>query len=251
MSTDIIQTENAVAIKAVNVSKTFTFSEDEHNTIKSRLFNFFKPVKKKRLQALKPMSLEIYKGECVGLIGRNGSGKSTLIKILCGLYPVDKGTIEMNGSTMLMNLGLGMSHELTARENIYISGSILGLTIKQIDSLFDQIVDFAELREFVNTKIKFFSSGMMARLAFSIAVNAGAEIMFLDEVFAVGDIKFKRSAVTVLENSWLSGRTVILVSHTMDIIQKYCKRTIYLKHGELAFFGDTEKAIELYTSDNL
>jgi ABC-type polysaccharide/polyol phosphate transport system ATPase subunit len=151
---------------------------------------------------------------------------------------------------MLMNLGLGMSHELTARENIYISGSILGLTIKQIDQLFDKIVDFAELREFVNTKIKFFSSGMMARLAFSIAVNAGADIMFLDEVFAVGDIKFKKNAVTVLENSWISGRTVILVSHTMDIIQKYCKRTIYLKNGELVFFGNTEEAIELYTSDN-
>ena len=246
-----MEQQNNIAIRAVNVSKTFSFNEDEHNTIKSRLFNFFKPVKKKRLQAVKPLSLEIHKGECVGLIGRNGSGKSTLIKMLCGLYPVDKGTIEMNGTTMLMNLGLGMSHELTARENIYISGSILGLTIKQVDELFDQIVDFAELREFVNTKIKFFSSGMMAKLAFSIAVNAGAEIMFLDEVFAVGDIKFKKNAVTVLENSWLSGRTVILVSHTMDIIQKYCKRTIYLKNGELIFFGDTEKAIELYTSDNL
>ena len=187
-----MESENNIAIRAVNISKTFTFSQDEHNSIKSRLFNFFQPVKKKRLQALKPLSLEIHKGECVGLIGRNGSGKSTLIKVLCGLYPVDKGIIEMNGTTMLMNLGLGMSHELTARENIYISGSILGLTIKQIDQLFDKIVDFAELREFVNTKIKFFSSGMMARLAFSIAVNAGAEIMFLDEVFAVGDIKFKK-----------------------------------------------------------
>ena len=172
-----MESENNIAIRAVNISKTFTFSQDEHNSIKPSV-QFFQPVKKKRLQALKPLSLEIHKGECVGLIGRNGSGKSTLIKVLCGLYPVDKGIIEMNGTTMLMNLELGMSHELTARENIYISGSILGLTIKQIDQLFDKIVDFAELREFVNTKIKFFSSGMMARLTFSIAVNAGTKSCF-------------------------------------------------------------------------
>lgn len=140
------------------------------------------------------MSIEIKKGECIGLVGRNGCGKSTLVKLLSGVYPTDSGTIKINGSTMLMNLGVGMSHELTARENIYVSGSVLGLKIKEIDAIFDKIVDFAELKEFMDTKIKFFSSGMVARLAFSIAVNAGADIMFLDEIFAVGDMKFQEKS---------------------------------------------------------
>jgi ABC-2 type transport system ATP-binding protein len=151
---------------------------------------------------------------------------------------------------MLMNLGVGMSHELTARENIYVSGSVLGLKIKDIDAIFDLIVDFAELREFIDTKIKFFSSGMVARLSFSIAVNAGADIMFLDEIFAVGDMKFQEKAVKVFESSWIKGKTVILVSHTMDTIKRYCQRSAYLKSGELIFLGETEKAIDLYLKDN-
>src|ERR1043165_1547861 len=170
--------ENGIAITAKNISKTFHISEDSHNTVKHRLFNLFNPPRRKRIEAIKRTSLEINKGECIGLIGRNGCGKSTLVKLLAGVYPIDTGYLKINGSTMLMNLGVGMSHELTARENIYVSGSVLGLKIKEMDALFDPIVDFAELRGFVDTKIKYFSSGMVARLAFSIAVNAGADIMF-------------------------------------------------------------------------
>ena len=143
-----------------------------------------------------------------------------------------------------------MSHELTARENIYVSSSVLGLKIKEIDLLFDKIVNFAEIESFVDTKIKYFSSGMIARLAFSIAVNAGADIMFLDEIFAVGDMKFQEKAIKVFESSWIEGKTVILVSHSMEVIRKYCKRSAFMKNGELKYFGDTEKAIELYTEDN-
>ncbi|MGC4035393.1 MAG: ATP-binding cassette domain-containing protein [Chitinophagaceae bacterium] len=196
------------------------------------------------------MSLDVLKGESIGLIGRNGSGKSTLTKLLAGVYKTDTGTIEINGSTMLMNLGVGMSHELTARENIYVSGSVLGLKIKEVDAIFDKIVDFAELRDFIDTKIKFFSSGMVARLGFSIAVNAGADIMFLDEIFAVGDMKFQEKAIKVFESSWIEGKTVVLVSHTMDIIQRYCQRSAYLRKGELIYFGDTKTAVELYLRDN-
>lgn len=239
-----------LAIIASNISKTFHITEDSHNTVKQRLFNIFNPPKKKKVQALKPVSLEIMKGECIGLLGRNGCGKSTLVKLLAGVFPVDSGYLRISGSTMLMNLGVGMSHELTARENIYVSGSVLGLRIKDIDAIFDNIVDFAELREFVDTKIKYFSSGMVARLGFSIAVNAGADIMFLDEIFAVGDMKFQEKAVKVFESSWIEGKTVILVSHTMETIRRYCTRSIFMKTGEVVYFGDTEKAIELYTEDN-
>jgi ABC-type polysaccharide/polyol phosphate transport system ATPase subunit len=186
----------------------------------------------------------------VGLLGRNGCGKSTLIRLLAGVFPTDTGSIDIYGTTLLMNLGVGMSHQLTARENIYVSASVLGLKIKEIDKIFDQIVDFAELREFIDTKIKYFSSGMVARLGFSIAVNAGADIMFLDEIFAVGDMKFQEKAIKVFESSWIQGKTVILVSHTMDVVRKYCSRTAFMKNGQMVFFGDTETAIKMYIEDN-
>jgi ABC-2 type transport system ATP-binding protein len=225
--------QNAIAITAKDISKTFHISEDSHNTVKHRLFNLFNPPKRKDVQALKLTSLEIQKGECIGLIGRNGSGKTTLTKVLAGVYPTDTGYVKINGSTMLMNLGVGMSHELTARENIYVSGSVLGLKIKEVDQLFDEIVEFAEIEDFVDTKVKFFSSGMMARLAFSIAVKAGADIMFLDEIFSVGDMKFQEKAVKVFEGSWIQGRTVILVSHGMGVIEKYCNRSVFMKNGQI------------------
>jgi ABC-2 type transport system ATP-binding protein len=240
----------ALAIQAKSISKTFRISEDSHNTVKHRLFNLFNPPRSKKVEALKPMDFDVYKGECIGLLGRNGCGKSTLIKLLAGVYPSDTGNINIYGTTLLMNLGVGMSHELTARENIYVSASVLGLKIKEIDMIFDQIVDFAELREFIDSKIKYFSSGMVARLAFSIAVNAGADIMFLDEIFAVGDMKFQEKAIKVFESSWIEGKTVILVSHNMDTIKKYCTRTAFIKNGSLVYFGDTDKAVQMYIEDN-
>jgi ABC-2 type transport system ATP-binding protein len=242
--------KNEIAIIAKDISKTFHISEDSHNTVKHRLFNLFNPRRRKDVAALRLTSLEIKRGECIGLIGRNGCGKTTLTKVLAGVYPTDTGQVKINGSTMLMNLGVGMSHELTARENIYVSGSVLGLKIKEVDQVFDKIIDFAEVRDFVDTKIKFFSSGMMARLAFSIAVNAGADIMFLDEIFSVGDMKFQEKAIKVFESSWIEGKTVVLVSHGMDVVSNYCNRAAFMKDGRIEFFGETEKAIELYTADN-
>lgn len=242
--------EKSIAIEARGISKTFHITEDSHNTVKHRLFNLFNPPRAKQVEAVKHMDFEISKGDCVGLIGRNGSGKSTLIRLLAGVYPVDTGFINIHGNTLLMNLGIGMSHQLTARENIYVSGSILGLKIRQIDEIFNKIIEFAELEDFVDTKIKYFSSGMTARLGFSIAVNAGTDIMFLDEIFAVGDLKFQEKAIKVFESSWIEGKTVILVSHTMDVIEKYCTKSAYMKHGSLVYFGDTPEAVRLYREDN-
>jgi ABC-2 type transport system ATP-binding protein len=242
--------EQSIAIEAKGISKTFHITEDSHNTVKHRLFNLFNPPRAKEVAAVRNMDFEIHKGDCVGLIGRNGSGKSTLIRLLAGVFPADTGYINIRGNTLLMNLGIGMSHQLTARENVYVSGSILGLKIREIDSIFDKIIEFAELEEFVDTKIKYFSSGMVARLGFSIAVNAGTDIMFLDEIFAVGDLKFQEKAIRVFESSWIEGKTVILVSHTLDVVEKYCNKTAYLRHGSLVYFGPTDEALRLYRADN-
>lgn len=242
--------DKVLAIQARNISKTFHISEDSHNTVKHRLFNLFNPPRSKRVEAIKKMDFDVYKGECIGLLGRNGCGKSTLVRLLAGVYPSDTGSIDIYGTTLLMNLGVGMSHQLTARENIYISASVLGMKTKEIDKIFDKIVEFAELQEFVDTKIKYFSSGMTARLGFSIAVNAGANIMFLDEIFAVGDMKFQEKAVKVFESSWIENKTVILISHSMDVIRQYCNRTAFMKNGSLVYFGDTETAIQMYVADN-
>lgn len=239
--------KKTISLSLKNVSKTFNFYDKSFHTIQQRLFNLHKKNKSKKLKALNNISLEIYKGECIGIIGRNGSGKSTLTKIMSGAYIPDKGgIIEKKGTSLLLNLGVGFSHELTARENIYVNGSTLGLRIKQIDEIFNAIIEFAELEDFVDTKIKYFSTGMIQRLSFSIAIYAKADIVFLDEVFAVGDEKFKEKATSVLEENWINGRTAIIVSHSAGLIKQYCNRTIVMHKGEMAFFGDTEEAIEKY-----
>lgn len=242
--------EKAVVLK--NISKTFYLGRSGSNTLRDSVFSLLRGKRgKKALKAIDGIDLEIFKGETLGIIGRNGSGKSTLIRIMSGAFvPDDGGEVIRNGTSMLLNLGVGMSHELTARENIYVSGSTLGLRIKQIDTLFSTIIDFAELEGFADTKIKYFSSGMVQRLSFSIAVNVRAEIMFLDEVFAVGDEVFRKKATAELEKSWINGRTVILVSHSMDNIRAYCNRVVYMKNGKAAFIGDADAAIRLYYADN-
>ena len=202
---------------------------------------------KKTIYALKNVNLEVHKGECIGIVGRNGSGKSTLTKIMSGAFQPDKGgKVIRNGTHLLMNLGVGFSHELTARENVYVNGSTLGLTVKQIDEIFHDIIQFAELEEFVDTKIKYFSSGMVQRLSFSIAMYAQADILFLDEVFAVGDNKFKEKATEMLEKSWMQGCTTIMVSHSNALIQKYCSKVLVLNKGEQIFYGDVKEGLEIY-----
>jgi ABC-2 type transport system ATP-binding protein len=243
--------ENSVetAIEVFKLHKTFNIRDDNYNTVKQRFFHLFNPSPMRHLEALKNIHFSVAKGECIGIIGRNGSGKSTLVKCMANVFQPTQGFIKLKGTMMLMNLGVGMSHELTARENIYVSGSALGLKISEIDKIFDQVIAFAEIEEFVNTKIKYFSSGMIQRLSFSIATHARADIMFLDEVFAVGDQKFIEKAIRVIEKSWIEGRTTVIVSHSMSIIEKYCMKVAYLKKGELIYYGDPKTAIDMYTND--
>jgi len=246
-----MEDNNTISLSLKNVSKTFRLSDKTFHTIQQRLFNLHKKNKKKEFKALSDVNIDINKGECIGIIGRNGSGKSTLTKIMSGVFQPDKGgEVIKNGTSLLLNLGVGFSHELTARENIYVNGSTLGLRIKDIDKIFYDIIEFAELQDFIDTKIKYYSTGMIQRLSFSIAIYAKADIIFLDEVFAVGDEKFKKKATTVLEKSWIEGRTAIIVSHSTGLIEKYCNKTILMHKGKIIFFGNSSDAVKKYQELN-
>lgn len=249
----MISKKNEIAIELNNVSKTFILNNKNFRSrgIATLLKLLFAPSKRQTLNVLSNINLMVKKGETLGIIGRNGSGKSTLVKIMSGAYlPNPGGEVIKNGRSILMTLKVGMNPELTARQNIYVNGSALGLRIREIDKIFDQIVSFAELEDFVDSTIRNFSNGMIAKLSFSIAINAHADIMFLDEVFAVGDQSFRKKATQAIENNWLDGRTVVIVSHSMGLIKKYCDKVIYIKHGKIAYFGSPEKATEMYDNDN-
>jgi len=203
---------------------------------------------KKEIQALKDLNLKIKKGEIFGVIGRNGSGKSTLINIIMGSIPANKGSkIITRGKMMRLSLGLGVDDNLSARDNIYVNGSIIGLSFKTIGAIFNDIIEFAGLDEFVDTPVKFFSKGMKQRLMFSIAMHADADVFLLDEFFGgTGDEDFKKKSDEAFRRKILEGRTIIIVSHSMRIITKYCDRAIWLNKGKTIKMGKTEDVVTAY-----
>ena len=230
--------------KSFNIPHERTDSLIEFMTHPSRLF------KKDRIHILKDISFDINKGEFVSIIGRNGSGKSTLLKILAGVYRADKGKVYVNGSLVpFLELGVGFHPELTARENIFLNGIILGMPRSYLKREFDNIVDFAGIREFVDLPVKNFSSGMYVRLAFSIAFKADADIYLLDEVMAVGDAQFKEKSLSVFERFKKQGKTIILVTHSMGFVRDFSDRVIYIKEGEVVANGDPEDVTKMYLKD--
>jgi ABC-2 type transport system ATP-binding protein len=243
-------TENNIAIKLNNISKTFHIKDKQNNTIRDKALSFFAPNKSREIKALKNINLEINKGEMFGIIGRNGSGKSTLISILAGgIRPDSGGKVELNGKTIRLSLGLGFDKELTARENIYVNGSIMGLSFKKIGSKFKEIIEFSELHDFVDTRLKYFSSGMRSRLSFAIALHTDAEILLMDEFFGgVGDENFKKKSDEIFKRTFLDGRTIIHVSHSLSTISKYCQRAMLIENGELIKIGDPNDVITTYRS---
>jgi lipopolysaccharide transport system ATP-binding protein len=197
--------------------------------------------------ALDNVSFELSRGECLGIIGPNGAGKSTLLKILSGIILPDKGTIEIYGRVgALIELGAGFHPMLTGRENIYINGSILGLGKKKIDEKFESIVDFAKLRDFIDTPVKFYSSGMYVRLGYAVAAHLNPEVMLVDEVLAVGDMAFKRKCQKHMMNYLSKGGAVVLVSHNMHLIQTLCNKCLLLNQGAVEFMGNVTDGIGLY-----
>ncbi len=209
-----------------------------------------------RFLALDDVSFEVKKGEALGIIGHNGAGKSTLLKLLSRVTAPTSGTISYNGRiASMLEVGTGFHPELTGRENVYMNGAILGMTKAEIDRKFDQIVSFAEMEKFIDTPVKRYSSGMYVKLAFAVAAHLDSEIMVMDEVLAVGDMKFQQKCLGKMGDAANSeGRTVLYVSHNMNTIRQLCTRCIVLDHGKLIFDGDVEQAIGVYEdvkSDNL
>lgn len=206
---------------------------------------------KEEFWALRGVSVEISKGDIVGIIGRNGAGKSTLLKILTGITPPTEGEITMNGRVAsLLEVGTGFHPELTGRENIFLNGAILGMTKKEIVKKFDEIVAFSGVEQFLDTPVKYYSSGMYVRLAFSVAAHMEPDILLVDEVLAVGDAEFQKKCLGKMEEvTKEEGRTILFVSHNMSAIQRLCPKTIWLEKGKVREFGKTEEVINHYLDD--
>lgn len=198
--------------------------------------------------ALDGIDLEVKRGEAVGIIGHNGAGKSTLLKILSRVTAPTEGTVKMKGRiSSMLEVGTGFHPELTGRENIYMNGAILGMSRKEVDEKIEQIIDFSECRQFIDTPVKRYSSGMYVKLAFAVAAHLDADILIMDEVLAVGDMKFQKKCLGKMgEVSSQNGKTVLYVSHNMHTIRQLCTRCIVLKHGKVIYDGDVDKAIEVY-----
>lgn len=239
------------------VSKDFKLSHDSKTTLKSRAISAlrFRHKSPTEIQhALKDISFDIKEGEFFGIVGRNGSGKSTLLKILAGIYQPNKGGVHIQGKLVpFIELGVGFNPELTGRENIYLNGAMLGFSKKEVSSFYDEVVYFAELENFMDKKLKNYSSGMQVRLAFSMAIQAKANILLIDEVLAVGDADFQRKCFEYFSYLKKTNTTVVFVSHDMDAIRKYCDRAVLIEKSRLTKIGSPDKVAQAYMkqfSDN-
>jgi lipopolysaccharide transport system ATP-binding protein len=236
------------AIIVDNVSKKFRIPHEKKTTLFQNIIGLIKrQFSYEEFWALKDVSFEVNQGEAFGIIGRNGSGKSTLLKIMTKILYPDSGSVNLNGKVAsFLQLGVGFQPELTARENVYIYSSILGLSRREVNRVYDEIFDFAELKKFENMKLKNFSSGMNVRLAFSTAVHAVPDILLIDEVLAVGDEAFRKKCRERMDQFKEEGKTIVFVSHALDAVKELCQRSMLLNEGQIVSMGDTEKVINDY-----
>ena len=247
-------TKAPVVLSADHVSKSFNLPTEQATGLKQAVINWTKGVKGYKEQTvLKDVSFEVHQGEFFGIVGRNGGGKSTLLKLISQIYYPNDGEIRVHGKLVpFIELGVGFNPELTGRENVYLNGALLGFSREQVDAMYDDIVEFAELDEFMDQKLKNYSSGMQVRLAFSVAIKAQGDILVLDEVLAVGDEAFQRKCndyFTEIKKD--PTKTVILVTHDMGAIKRYCTRAMFIQDGVVAAIGDRETVAEQYTLANL
>ncbi len=244
--------DKKIAIKVENISKTFRIPHEKTNSVLGAIQNTFKEKAFEEFKALDDVSFEVKKGEFFGIIGRNGSGKSTLLKILAGIYQTDKGRIKISGMiSPFLELGIGFNPELSGRDNIYLNATVLGMTKKQIDKKFDSIVAFSELERFIDQKLKNYSSGMQVRLAFSVSIHANRDILLMDEVLAVGDSNFQSKCITEFNRYRNLGRTVIIVTHDISVVERYCDRAMLLRNGKIKKIGKANEVTNAYIYDNM
>ncbi|MHA4906398.1 ABC transporter ATP-binding protein [Streptococcus constellatus] len=243
---------NNIAVKIDHVSKFFRLPTEATQSLRTSLINRFKGIKGyKEQHVLKDISFEVEKGDFFGIVGRNGSGKSTLLKIISEIYVPEKGTVTIDGKLVsFIELGVGFNPELTGRENVYMNGAMLGFSTEEIDTMYDDIVEFAELEEFMNQKLKNYSSGMQVRLAFSVAIKAQGDILILDEVLAVGDEAFQRKCNDYFMERKKSGKTTILVTHDMNAVKKYCNKAVLIEDGLIKVVGAPDDVANQYSLDN-
>ena len=238
--------KNENAIEVIDVTKTFKIYYDKASTLKEKVF-FWKRNQSEVFTALKDINLTIKKGETVGLVGVNGSGKSTLLKLMTKIIYPNKGKVVTHGKlTSLLELGAGFHPDFTGRENIYFNAAIFGLTKQEIDKRIDTIISFSELGEFIDNPVRTYSSGMYMRLAFSIAINVDADILLIDEILAVGDQHFQDKCFQKLEELKNSDKTIVIVSHSLDQIEKLCTRAIWINEGVVAMDGQPHNVILEY-----
>lgn len=238
--------------QVINVSKAFTIRHNKADSLKSKVIGVFhKRYREQRetLWALRDVSLSISPGETFGLVGRNGSGKSTLLKIIAGIYTPTHGEVKVpDGARMgtMIELGVGFHPELTGKENVFLGASIHGLSRKEIEAIYNAIVDFSELDEFMDTPLKNYSSGMHARLGFALAVNLKPDVLLVDEILAVGDESFQRKCSDQIGRFRTQGKTIVFVSHSVEDVKNICDRVCVLDHGHVMFLGKPPEAIERY-----
>lgn len=240
-----MDSKNAIEVR--NMHKQFKVQYDKANTLKDKILFWNRENRKEVHKVLNNINLNIKKGESVALIGTNGSGKSTLLKLMTKIIFPTSGTIETNGKlTSLLELGAGFHPDFTGRENIYFNASIFGLSRKEIDNRIDEIIEFSELGEFIDNPIRTYSSGMYMRLAFSVAINVDAEILLIDEILAVGDQHFQEKCFAKLKELRDSGKTIVIVSHSLDTVKKLCRRAVWIYKGEIRLDGDPTYVINQY-----
>ncbi len=235
------------AVEVIGVSKSFRLPHQQISSLKEHFLHPFSRTSYETQQALDNVSFAVEEGEFFGIIGPNGSGKSTLLKILAGIYRADSGQVRIKGLlSPFIELGVGFNTELNARDNIRVNGTLLGLSRRQLDERFDDIVGFAELERFVDQRLKNFSSGMLLRLAYSIAIQVDFDILLLDEVLAVGDESFQEKCFRTFECFREEGKTIVLVTHSLGVLEEFADRALQLEDGRINAIGDPDQVITRY-----
>ena len=248
-----MQLPEDVALRVTDVSKSFKLPTERAGSLKNALVNWARGIRGYRIQqVLEGITFDVHKGDFFGIVGKNGSGKSTLLKIISGIYAADTGTVQTVGKLVpFIELGVGFNPELTGRENVYLNGAMLGFSNDEIDAMYDDIVEFAELGDFMEQKLKNYSSGMQVRLAFSVAIKSQGDILVLDEVLAVGDEAFQKKCQDYFFEAKRKKKTIILVTHSMADVRRYCNRAMFIQDGRIAQIGDPDLIADAYSNSFL